>query len=231
MQILKRVKSTVMENQSEKGRLFSERCKRKGLKWAKIARELGVSPQNITHWRQRGVSAEYANAVAALLGCHPSEISIAKPATVIADQGLMAVGEPIRDYTIPTGLVPLISSVQAGSWCEAVDNFQPGDAEEWVPAPAKHGRHTYALRVTGTSMEPRFREGEIIVVDPEIAADSGKFVVAKKTGTQEVTLKQLIREGGESYLKALNQHWPEPILRMTEDWHICGVVICKLEMF
>ncbi len=145
----------------------------------------------------------------------------------------MAIGEAVGEYSIsrPLGMAPLISSVQAGSWCEAVDNFQPGDADEWVPAPPSASKHAYALRVTGSSMEPRFNEGEIVVIDPEKPADSGKFVVAKKTGTQEVTLKQLIQEGGESYLQALNPGWPDKIIRLSEEWLICGVVICKLEMF
>lgn len=129
------------------------------------------------------------------------------------------------------GKVPLISHIQAGNWCDAVDNFHPGDAEEWLPAPTRHGPHAYALRVVGSSMEPRFREGEIVVVDPEVTATSGRFVVAKKVGTQEVTLKQLVIEAGDSYLKAMNPHWPEPIIRLTEDWLVCGSVICKVEIF
>jgi SOS-response transcriptional repressor LexA len=131
----------------------------------------------------------------------------------------------------PLGKVPLISNIQAGHWCEAIDNFQPGDAEEWLPAPAKHGPHAYALRVTGTSMEPRLREGEIVVVDPDRDPESGSIVVARMAENKEVTLKQLIREGGETYLKALNPHWPEPIIRMSEEWSVCGRVICKIEIF
>lgn len=150
--------------------------------------------------------------------------AIAEPATAYNSQNV----EPGPDIF---GKVPLISHIQAGNWCEAVDNFHPGDAEEWLPAPTRHGPHAYALRVVGSSMEPRFREGEIVVVDPEVTATSGRFVVAKKVGTQEVTLKQLVIEAGDSYLKALNPHWPEPIIRMTEEWLVCGSVICKIEIF
>ena len=137
----------------------------------------------------------------------------------------------LEQLSWPLGKVPLISSIQAGHWCEAIDNFQPGDAEEWLPAPTKHGPHAYALRVTGTSMEPRLREGEIVVVDPDRAAESGSIVVARKTENKEVTLKQLIREGGDTYLKAINPHWPEPIIRLSEEWTVCGRVICKIEIF
>lgn len=127
--------------------------------------------------------------------------------------------------------VPLISWVQAGDWCEAHDPYAVGDAELWLPAADNYSENAYALRVRGASMEPRFREGEIIVINPDGAADSGKFVIARKEGSKEVTFKQLIREGDEAYLKAINPQWPEPIIRMDEAWHICGVVACKMEIF
>lgn len=128
------------------------------------------------------------------------------------------------------GLVPVISWVQAGDFCEAVDLLPPGEAEEWISCPVSHSPHTYALRVRGASMEPRFREGEIVIVDPKIGADNGRFVIAKKTGANEVTLKKLVIEGDDRYLQAVNPAWPEPIIRIAEEWIICGVVICKMEM-
>lgn len=127
--------------------------------------------------------------------------------------------------------VPVISSVQAGSWCEASDPFLPGDADEWVPCPTKHSARTYALKVKGVSMEPEFFQGQIIIVDPEVSPDSGRFVIAKKSSENEVTLKQLIREGGVNYLKALNPDWPERIIKLDEDWHVCGVVISSVKNY
>jgi SOS-response transcriptional repressor LexA len=129
------------------------------------------------------------------------------------------------------GRIPLISWVQAGSFCEAVDLLLPGDAERWMDCPRDHSPSTYALRVRGPSMEPRFYDGEIIMVDPAAQADSGRFVIAKKTGSQEATFKQLVIDGGDTYLKAMNPQWPEPIIRIDEEWIICGVVICKVELF
>ncbi len=41
--------------------------------------------------------------------------------------------------------VPVISSVQAGAWAEIVDNFEPGDADEWIPVYRKVGKHAFAL--------------------------------------------------------------------------------------
>jgi len=38
------------------------------------------------------------------------------------------------------GDVGLISWVQAGAFAEVIDNFQPGDAEDWIDYPAKHSK-------------------------------------------------------------------------------------------
>lgn len=212
--------------------MFNERLKKariaSGLTQEEVAKAVGMKQSSYNHLEQTGKRSGFSVQLATALNVDPTWLTTGKgqmkPANASGNSNLTPIGWDL-------GKVPLISSVQAGNWCEAVDNFHPGDAEEWLPAPARHGPHAYALRVVGTSMEPRFREGEIVVIDPEVPAVSGRFVVAKKAGTQEVTLKQLVIEAGDSYLKALNPHWPQPIIRMTEEWIVCGSVICKIEIF
>jgi SOS-response transcriptional repressor LexA len=48
--------------------------------------------------------------------------------------------------------------------------------------------------------------------------------------TQEATFKQLIIEGGQMYLKALNPDWPTRIMEVTKNAFICGVVVFKGEI-
>lgn len=48
---------------------------------------------------------------------------------------------------------------------------------------------TFALRIEGDSMEPDFKEGDIIIVDPELEPIPGEFVVAKN-GNNEATFKK-----------------------------------------
>lgn len=40
-------------------------------------------------------------------------------------------------------------------------------------------------------MEPEFREGEIIIVDPDRQVESGSYVIVKFKGEDEATFKQL----------------------------------------
>lgn len=124
------------------------------------------------------------------------------------------------------GEVPLISFVQAGEWREAIDNYSPGNGERMIPVTVPVGRHTFALRVTGDSMEPEFVEGEIIIVEPDLDAVHKDFVIAKNGG--DATFKQLWKEAGEWMLKPLNERYP---IKPLGDSHIIGVVREKTKIY
>lgn len=123
------------------------------------------------------------------------------------------------------GTVPLISWVQAGYGMSAVDNLHPGEGEK-IETTYKARRHTYALRVRGDSMEPKFPQGCIVIVEPEDDPIHGKFVIVRRNG-DEPTLKQYIDEGGTKFLKPVNPRYPIEVMR--EDDVFCGVVK-RLEM-
>ena len=128
----------------------------------------------------------------------------------------------------------MIGSVAAGAWCEAVDNFQPGDAEEWIEAPGPVGPRAFVLRIEGFSMHNpnapvSFTDGDKVVVDPDKEFKSGDFVVAKLAASNSVTFKRLRQEDGEYFLEALNPDWNPRYIRITEEWHICGRGMWKVQ--
>ena len=191
---------------------------RRGLKQADMARRFGVPSQNYNNWVYRGsLPKEHYEVALRLI----EEMSTA---------GLFMVGETEPEpYTSVRQDVPLISWVSAGSWCEASDPYEAGDAEEWLPCPTKHSKSTYALRVVGESMvntipgQPTYPPGTIIYVDPEKRPETGDRVIAKTPGSEEVTFKVLARDAGVTYLKPLNAQYPT--LNAPEGTKICGVVI------
>jgi SOS-response transcriptional repressor LexA len=101
----------------------------------------------------------------------------------------------------------LISWVQAGNFASVVDNYHPGDGEDFIPTTIPIKRHTFALRVQGDSMEDEFKDGAIIFVEPDMEAQPGDYVVVR-TDETESTFKQLIRDGADLYLKPLNPRYP-----------------------
>jgi SOS-response transcriptional repressor LexA len=156
---------------------------------------------------------------------HDGEPPYAVKETAPTYGGNFEAGPDIR------GRAPLISWVQAGSWSQIVDNFEPGDAEAWYPCPVPHGPHTYVLRVRGPSMTaphgPSFPDGELIFVDPDKTPNNGSFVIVRLDDRDEATFKKLVIQGEDQYLEALNPAWPERIIKVNEHATFCGVVIFK----
>lgn len=137
--------------------------------------------------------------------------------------GFLTNAEPGPDIR---GRIPLISWVQAGAFCNAVDLFEPGDAEEWLPAIQSLGPHAYALRVKGDSMTAAhglsYPEGVIVFVDPDAPVTNGCRVIAKLPSSDAATFKVYAEDAGQRFLKPLNPQYPT--IPMTPDMQLCGVV-------
>lgn len=123
--------------------------------------------------------------------------------------------------------VPLISWVQAGlpTPVASLD-----DMDKWYICPVRISKNGFALKVRGESMEPMFFEGDIVFIDPDIPAESGRIVAAVDDGAAdpEATLKKLVKDGPDYYLKALNPDWPGPKFQpFTQSMRIAGVAVGK----
>jgi SOS-response transcriptional repressor LexA len=167
--------------------------------------------------------------MAKFFGVSPSEIDPELADMLPKDTGnVTSVGKMLNEHAN----VPLISWVQAGDCREVEFPHTANDAEKWILCPVPHSSQTFALRVEGLSMHnpgssPSFEEGDIIHVDPEVRPENHSLVVVQVNGDTEATFKQLLTEGGEYFLKALNPGWPSQIIKMPTDASICGVVISK----
>lgn len=89
---------------------------------------------------------------------------------------------PVRSIKIP-----VLGTVVAGIPLEAVENIIGW--EEISPAMAATGEH-FALRIKGTSMEPRICEGDIVVVRKQEDIESGDTAIVLINGG-EATVKKV----------------------------------------
>lgn len=121
------------------------------------------------------------------------------------------------------GRFPLISWVAAGAWSD-ISEIHPSEATLY-PCPVNCSERTFVLRVQGISMEPLFRDGDLIFVDPAAEWRHGAYVVARLDDHNEATFKQLVIEGGQKYLKPLNPNWPEQIIPINGNCTIVGPVV------
>jgi DNA polymerase V len=78
----------------------------------------------------------------------------------------------------------------------------------------------FALRVLGDSMAPEFLDGQVIVLDPGLAATHGAFVVAEVDG--ETVFRQFWMDAGRATLRALNDSGP--VIVLSRGHRILGVV-------
>lgn len=141
----------------------------------------------------------------------------------IAERPEQSTQSNVEPRPTVNGNVPLISWVRAGEFCESPDNFEPGDAEEFLPRPLQNmGKHVFALTVRGDSMDTAdgYREGEIVYVDPDKSPVSGQDVVARVDN--KLNLKRYKEDQEGPYLLQLNGNI---IIRPTGEWSICGVVV------
>lgn len=126
-----------------------------------------------------------------------------------------------------TNKYPLISWVQAGEWCEAIEPCQISDIDEYYESDINILGSGFWLKVHGDSMTSpvgqSIPEGHMILVDTGREPENGSLVIAKLTDANEATFKKLIIDGGNKYLKGLNPNWP--MISINGNCNIIGVVV------
>lgn len=178
--------------------------------------------------------SKYLPQIARVLGLPLEVAGLETPAPNSVRENVIPYGDLATVIGETGRKLPVIGSIAAGTWCEAIDLFQPGDAEEWIDSPGPVGPRAFVLKIEGISMfnptgAVSFSDGDRVVIDPSIEARPGDLVAAKLSSTNHVTFKRLQQEGGEWYLEALNPDWSPRYIHMTEDWHICGKAMWKVQ--
>ena len=192
--------------------MIREGRKRLGMSEQQFADAVGVSRGAVQQWEKPG-------------GTVPRRINQPQVAKIlgISVAELLSGGTNVGGRLMVRAEVPLVSEVEAGNYT-VIDNFRPKGRFDTVPVSIEVRRHTYALRVHGDSMVcdagDSFPEGSIIVIEPEMTASPGDYVIALNA-QNETTFKQLVRDGGELFLKPLNTRYPIKALGRAK---IIGVV-------
>lgn len=154
--------------------------------------------------------------------------------TSVTTEGKNSTAKPFdaNVSTAQVGLrpIPVISAVQAGRLKEISDPYAPG-AGSAVEYTDDHdlSRWAVALDISGESMLPDFREGDRIIVDPEIAPNPGDFVVARN-GSEEATFKKYrprgINANGDMVFELVPLNPDYPTMRSdVEPLTIIGVMV------
>jgi phage repressor protein C with HTH and peptisase S24 domain len=121
--------------------------------------------------------------------------------------------------------VPLIGFAEAGAGGYFDDGgFPVGKGWDEIAFPAVNDEHAYALEISGDSMTPAYRDGDVIVVSPAAPIRRGDRVVAK-TKKGEVMVKELKRKTSKSIeLKSINSEHPDRTLAVRDVVWIARIV-------
>lgn len=111
----------------------------------------------------------------------------------------------VASYSSPAQEIPILSWVSAGHFSDMGQDYREG-AEGKISTDLK-GKRLFALKVKSDCMEPEFRHGDIIIVDPDAGWNDGNYVVARLNHDDEATFKQLKIHKNRIVLHPLN--YPE----------------------
>ncbi len=105
--------------------------------------------------------------------------------------------------------IPVIGFAQAGAQGFFDDGgFPVGGGWDTVNFPGLGDENAYALEISGDSMLPVYRDGDIVVISPQADVRRGDRVVAK-TRDGEVMAKQLLRKTASRVeLASFNPEFP-----------------------
>ncbi len=193
-----------------------------------LAAEKGLSPSGLA--RRAGLDATTFNKSkrAAFLpgggakARWPSTESIAKilaaTGTSMESFTALVTGQAREPARAPSSAaprrIPLIGFAQAGASGYFDDAGYPiGGSWDEIALPEIPDPHAYAVEITGDSMEPVYRDGDVVIASPAAPVRRGDRVVVR-LATGEVMAKELARQTARKVeLASLN---PDHALRSVE---------------
>ncbi|MBI6550425.1 LexA family protein [Xenorhabdus lircayensis] len=211
--------------------LFESKKKQLGISQETLAEEIGKTQSAISHYLN-GINAlnlEMAAYFAQKLGVQIADFSpsldkqVRKLVTVLyGDNATFAEQTHIQKQ------YPLLDWTKAGHWCEdPTPEYHINRIEKGYKTSVECSQRAFWLEVKGDSMvSPNglsIPQGMIILVDPEMKPTTNNLVVAKLDGEKELTFKQLITEGYDTFLKPLNTQYN--MIPLNGHVHIVGVVV------
>lgn len=152
----------------------------RGLSQAAFAEELGVSQSAVGNWESgsRQPKMDVLKKIAKYFNI---------PVSVLLDEDFIKPRfDPAQNW------IPVLGSVAAGIPAEAIESFDSEDPDDWEQiddAMARNGKHV-ALRINGSSMEPRMKKGDVVIVRLQPTIEDGEIAIVKVNG-DEATCKKI----------------------------------------
>lgn len=175
------------------GKEIKKQREARGISQTMLGRELGVRQSTVAMW-ESGKN-------------HPNYETLLK----IAD--FFGVGvDLLRGEEPVVTKIPVLGRVAAGPPIYAAEDII-GYVE--VSDELSSSGEVFALQIKGNSMEPRFEEGDTVIVRRQPCVENGEIAIVL-IGQEEATCKKFYREDGGVRLVSINPQYP-PMLFSEED--------------
>lgn len=185
-------------------------AERKAMTASGLARAAGLDPTTFNKSKRQGPDGKPR---------WPSTESVAR-AIAAADSSWEEFAALLAGRTSAAGrAIPIVGMARAGADGFFDEQGFPVGADETVRFPDLGDERVYALEIAGDSMEPLFRAGDIVIVQPGAAVRRGDRVVVR-TIDGEVMAKTLGRRNEQvTELISLNNAYPvREIASANIDW-------------
>ena len=148
----------------------------------------------------------------------PSTESVSKvlAATGASLDEFMRLIQPVPEP--PRATIPLVGLAQAGAGRLFTEDGMPTGGAGWeeVEFPDLSGEKVFAIEVSGDSMLPLYRDGDVLIVSPTASVRKGDRVVVRTNGG-EVMAKEVKRRTAKSVeLLSLNPEHEGRVLPLRE---------------
>jgi len=185
------------------------RAREQGNNQSQFATQIGVSPQDITNWKARGMPPEWHARVAKVLHYTVEELLgeipevkpfySAKHPPAQEEDDLEFIGRGRQTFRIP--VVGTAKMGEDGFYDEI--SSMPGAGDGHVEI-ATEDINAYCLRVRGQSMFPAIRDGWYVLIEPNGTPSEGEYVLIRLRDGRKMVKEFMYRRVGTIELMSVN---------------------------
>jgi SOS-response transcriptional repressor LexA len=206
---------------------LKEAMKAAGYTQTSLAKKVGMAQQSLYKLISgNSKQSKFLSKIEGVLGVPPGYLLYGKGESVLGAAQPMMAG------------CPVLSWQNAFNWPENKSQIIKNKSYEPFSRKIILDIDSYVLRIDDHDYEsntepdaPFFRKGSYIVIDPDKQHKNMDFVIVKKAGNPRLLLRRyIIEDDGYECLRVLKEKHINPIMDLTPDVKICGVVVAHLDI-